>query len=231
MRLIANRRATPTTRQIRLALDGTTFRYKAGQAAWLGADGAHSELTPYSIASAPEETAREHWLEFLVKVDGATRFGSRVAALHRGADVTVSGPAGAFVFPDDAPERQFLFIAGGTGIAPLRSMLRHALERRAGARFALLYSARRPDEFAYLRELRALAKLGCLELALTLTGEGHGWRHNRGRVGAEHLAPLLERADTPPLCFVCGPASMVADMPATLVRLGVPAGRIRTDEW
>ena len=60
-----------------------------------------------------------------------------------------------------ATERPLLFIAGGTGIAPLRSMIRHALRDRAcRAALELLYSARTPQDFAYLGELRALWRGG-----------------------------------------------------------------------
>ena len=74
----------------------------------------------------------------------------------------------------------------------------------------LVYSARTPDEFAYLDELHALQDAGKLTLILTLTGDANDWTHARGRAGREHLAGLIER-DT--LCFVCGPPSMVADIP------------------
>jgi ferredoxin-NADP reductase len=228
MRLLSNRKATPSTRTIRLGLDGARFEYLPGQAAWLGVP--HKcEPTPYSIASAPGETARDGWLEFLVKVDGSTRFGACVSDLRRGTEITVSGPAGAFVFPDETPFRNFLFVAGGTGIAPLRSMIYHAIEQPVPGRIALLYSAKTADEFAYLRDLRALARAGRIELSLTLTGETGHSRHARGRADAARLAPLV--GDTPPLCFLCGPGAMVAALADALASLGVPRDNIRTEGW
>ena len=68
--------------------------------------------------------------------------------------VDVEGPLGSFTFPAAPDERRFVFIAGGTGIAPLRAMLRHALHAAAIARSACFYSARTPDEFAYEDEFR-----------------------------------------------------------------------------
>jgi len=228
VRLISNVKATPTTRRIRIALDGAAYEYRAGQAAWLGVD-EKSEAAPYSIASAPEETARHGWLEFLVKVDGSTRFGARVSDLRRGTPLIVSPPAGSFVFPSATRERRFLFVGGGTGIAPLRSMIQHAIEAPVPGTLALLYSARVPQEFAYGKEFRALAREGRLTLVLTLTGAGSRWRHARGRAGLAHLTPLV--GDSPPLCFVCGPASMMAEIPGTLESLGVPREQIRTAQW
>ena len=228
MRLISNRKETPSTRIIRVGLDGERFEYRAGQAAWLGY-GDKCELTPYSIASAPEETARHGWLEFLVKVDGSTRFGACVSDLRRGAPITVTGPAGSFVFPAETDVRNFLFVGGGTGIAPLRAMIHHAIERPAPGRLALLYSARVAAEFAFVKEFRALAREGRLDLALTLTGAAARWRHGRGRPSAGQLRPLL--GDAPPLCFLCGPAAMVSEITAALDSLGVPRDNIKTEGW
>jgi ferredoxin-NADP reductase len=227
LKVAANRRATPTSRVLRLALGNHPFAYRAGQAAWLRVD-AERERTPYSIASSPEETSRQGWLEFLVKTDQSSRFGSHVDELPRGSTVLVHGPMGAFVFPEIPVERRFLFIAGGTGIAPLRSMLRHALDAHVPGRKTLLYSARTPDEFAYVSELRALARQGLIDLTLTLTGIADRWRHSRGRAGTDLLAPLV---DDQTLCFLCGPPSMIADVPEILRSLGVPQNRIRTEEY
>jgi ferredoxin-NADP reductase len=224
----ANTAATPTSRIVRLALDGLPFPYEAGQAAWLAAvpDGA---FTPYSLASSPEDTARQDLLEFLVKVDRSTRFGARVTALAPGDRVVVRGPAGSFVLPGDLDRASLLFIAGGTGIAPLRSMIRHALDAGFNNRLTLLYSARTPEEFAYLTELRGLAAQGALELTLTLTGEGDAWAHNRGRIDRRGLAPFLAGNET--LAFLCGPPSMLAEVSETLKVLGLPDDQIRMETW
>ena len=127
LRILSNRLATPTSRVLRIALGDVPFSYRAGQAALLLAEG-DSEPTPYSLASSPEETSKTGWIEFLVKVDGSTRFGARVSALRRGDRVRLSGPLGSFVFPENPTAGALLFIAGGTGIAPLRSMIRHVLD-------------------------------------------------------------------------------------------------------
>jgi NAD(P)H-flavin reductase len=228
VRLASNRKATPTSRKIRIALEGEPFSYRPGQAAWLGV-GERCELTPYSIASCPEETTRHGWLEFLVKVDGSTRFGACVSGLRRGTEIVVSGPRGSFTFPDRPSQRNFLFVAGGTGIAPLRSMIYHAIEHPVPGRIALLYSARSAPEFAYLNDFRALERAGRIELSLTLTGDAPRWRHGRGRADAARLAPLV--GDSPPLCFLCGPDAMVSGITEALESLAVPRENIKTEGW
>lgn len=226
MRLLSNVSETPTTRRIRLLLDGAPFHYRAGQAASLAAGSA--EWTPYSIASAPHETAVHGWLEFLVKVDGASRFGSVVESLQPGTRIRVEGPAGSFVLPIQSSGPPLLFIAGGTGIAPIRSMILEALHVGHQGTRALVYSARTPNEFAYFDELRGLAEDGRLALTLTLTGKVEEWAHARGRTGAEHLSELVSPGA---MAFVCGPPAMVADLPPALVSLGLPRDRVRTDDW
>ena len=229
MHLLSNQRATPTTRAIRIALDGAPFSFRAGQAAWLGVDANEDNLTPYSIASSPEECARLGALEFLIKVDGSSRFGSRVASLRRGTPLVLRGPVGAFTFPDNPAERHFLFVAGGTGIAPLRAMIRHAIDVEVPGSVRLLYSARTADEFAYLKEFRLLARDRQIALGLTLTGPVSTWRHARGRISTELLRPVID--DPATLCFVCGPPAMVSEVPAALITLGVERDRIRTEGW
>ncbi len=226
MRLLTNEPATPTSRVIRIAIDDAPFPYRAGQAAAVGTEG--GQLTPYSIASAPYETEEGGFLEFLVKVDGSTRFGSQVAGLAPGTPLQVASATGGFGLPPDAPEHPLLFVAGGTGIAPVRSMLLQAIHIDKHHRPVLLFSARTPDEFAFVNEFHALQDAGRLSLHLTLTGVATDWIHSRGRAGRQHLEQLI----VPDLlCFVCGPPAMVREVGSTLENLGISGHQIRTERW
>lgn len=229
LRVSSVRRATPSSCIVSLDLDGASFSYRAGQVASLAPPGSQSRV-PYSIASAPEETETDACVQFLMKLDSSGRWGDHFPALRRGAHVSLQGPSGSFVFPDAPLETRFLFIAGGTGIAPLRSMIRHAVLSGRTGHISLLYSARTPHDFAYLAELRRMARRGELELATTATREiPAGWRGARGRIAAEQLVPMVESPET--LCFVCGPAAMVSDVPPMLEALGIERGRIRLEDW
>jgi ferredoxin-NADP reductase len=144
--------------------------------------------------------------------------------------LAVEGPLGSFKFPDRPRERKYLFVAGGTGISPIRSMIREAILLGRPGRIRLLYSARTPGDFAYARELRGMARRGEIELALTTTREIPArWRGARGRITAAILAALVDDPST--LAFVCGPAAMVADVPPMLRHLGIDDHRIRVEEW
>jgi ferredoxin-NADP reductase len=218
--------ATPRARILRLALDGRRFDYAPGQAAALASRGLETRI-PYSIAASPERSRREGVLEFLIAVDAGGIAGPHLV-LEPGRHVDVEGPMGAFTFPPSPQERRFAFVAGGTGIAPLRAMLPHALTVAHGT-VALFYSARTAGEFAYEDELRGLAKTGRLELRQTVTrGDDGRWTGSRGRITREALAELIP--DPATLCFVCGPPSFVDDMRALLGECGVDAARIRSEE-
>jgi ring-1,2-phenylacetyl-CoA epoxidase subunit PaaE len=217
--------ATPRARIARLDLDGRRFDYAPGQAAALASHGQETRI-PYSIAASPEDSRRDGTLEFLIGVNAEGVAGPHLI-LEAGQLVDVEGPLGGFTFPIAPEERRFVFVAGGTGIAPLRAMLRQAL-MLPHSTVGLFYSARAPDEFAYRRELRALAKAGRIELRQTVTRAGdERWNGSRGRFTRETLAELVH--DPATLCFVCGPQSLVDEMRTALADLGVDAARIRAE--
>jgi NAD(P)H-flavin reductase len=219
--------ATPRSRIVRIDLQGQAFPYAAGQALRLASHG-REPRKPYSIAASPQDAVRDGWLELLIGVDQEGQAGSHLQ-LESGAEVDVEGPLGRFTFPADPDERRFLFVAGGTGIAPLRAMVRDCLWR--GYRnLSLLYSARAPGDFAYETELREVAAKGGVELLLTVTRDAESeWSGTRGRIGPELLEPLLH--DRATLCFVCGPRALVDDMPRLLTELGIESRRILIEEW
>lgn len=221
--------ATPRTRIVRVSVKPHPFPYRAGQAALVAQHG-HPGRRPYSIASAPEETRRHGCLEFLLHVDAHGSPGAHLPELRRGVALDVEGPLGSFRFPPNARARRILFVAGGTGIAPLRAMLVHALLTRTPARLALLYSARTPQEFAYVGELSRLARAGRIELRLTASRPaGPAWKGERGRITRSRLAAMVDDAE--PLCFVCGPRPLIKDVHRWLRQLGVPGARILREEW
>ena len=213
---------------IRVRPDRAPFTYRAGQVAEIGPLDAVT-LAPYSISSAPEDTARDGEIEFLIKVDPHGRWGEQFPLPSHRRRLRLRGPIGRFTFPDRPAEHDFLFIAGGTGIAPLRAMIRHALGRVKGT-FRLLYSARTPYDFAYRRELCGMAQRKQIQLTLTATRDvPAGWRGERGRITQTQLQKLVTRRET--RCFVCGPASMVDEVPELLRELGIDRSRIHVEEW
>ncbi len=220
-------RATPRTRVIRLSLNEQPFSFAAGQAVIVGLhDG--TVRKPYSIANSPRQAASSDAIELLAQVDDADPLDPHLERVLPGTLVDVDGPFGDFRLPDPIVVRDILFIAGGTGIAPLRSMLGEALDPPRVERIALIYSARIPEELAYRDELEELGRSGGLDLYLTVTRvNDSSWTGLRGRVDERLIARALRTPQTHSL--VCGPPAFVSDATALLRRAGVPESLIASE--
>jgi ferredoxin-NADP reductase len=219
--------ASPRSRLLSIDITGHPFEYLAGQAIMMGPRGAAARR-PFSIACSPERAAETRMLELLIALEGGSEDLQWAMA---GALVDIDGPVGTFTFPATIDQRRLLFVAGGTGIAPVRAMLDHALRVHPSERISLLYSTRRSDEFAFVDEFRAHERDGRLELHQTVTrDDSTAWDGKRGQIGRSHFEAVLhEPAST--LCFICGPSSLVSGAAASLRELGVPEALIRTEGW
>lgn len=190
----------------------------------------------FSIASPPHDGAR---LELHVRRAPGSGFTAALFdAMPPGTLLRIEGPIGQFVYePGEAP---LLLVAGGTGFAPLKSMLRHVLEVECTARPVRLYWGARTVgdvyEAALLREwcarhsrLRCVAVLsdsGALEEAprdAALQWRA-GWVHE---VAAAELGATLATHDV----YVAGPPALVEAVRADYPARGVPPERIRFDSF
>jgi ferredoxin-NADP reductase len=218
--------ATPRSHIVRLALEDELFRYRPGQAAYLQPDSSPKRRA-FSIASAPAETAHHGLIEFLVQT---AEGGLALDCLYPGNIVTVDGPLGSFTFPETNGERRFVFIAGGTGIAPLRSMLWQAVLSDRPGQLSLVYSVRTPSDLAYLQQFERLESEGRIAFRRTVTRcTEDGWTGGLGRIVADDLKDLINPGET--VCFVCGPPAFTNDIPSHLKTLGVGADQIRIEKW
>ena len=217
--------ATPRTRILSLALANQSFPFTAGQAVMIGLrDSALRK--PYSIASAPWEVATTGVMQALVQLEDNTTLDPHLELATPGTLLDVAGPFGSFSVPaDDTP---MLLVAGGTGIAPMRSIMMERLARPSAPAIALVYSARSPEEFAFRTELEALAIAGRITTHFTVTRDD-SWTGRRGRIDAELLKQALP--STTANCFVCGPPQLVSDARRLLGDLGVDASRIQIEKY
>jgi len=214
---------------VRLELGERSFRFEAGQAVLAGTADQHVRK-PYSIACAPEQVPSRGAIELLVQVDEAGSSSPHLADLQPGRTVEIEGPYGSFVFPPGRTERHVLLVAGGTGIAPIRSILWHVLLAGLAGRVGVICSARTPREIAFAAELASLRRAGRIELKMAATrGADASFQGVRGRIGGGDLAQMVAGPGT--LCFVCGPSSLLEDVPAMLGGLGVPPDRILMESW
>jgi phenol hydroxylase P5 protein len=211
-------RATPRIRILNLDLRSVDFAFTAGQAVMLGLH--QSALRkPYSIASAPWEVAKSGIMQVLVQVEDSGGLDPHLELASPGTQLDLEGPFGSFGLPS-SDDRPLLFLAGGTGIAPLRSMLFEYLAHPVKRPPVLIYSARSVDEFAFRSELAAVEAAGRLTTYFTVTrDEQSAWPGRRGRISEELLREALPSDAA--VCLVCGPPQLVADATVLLEKLGV----------
>jgi ferredoxin-NADP reductase len=220
--------ATPRTRIINLDLTPHSFSFEAGQAVMVGLHGS-SLRKPYSIASAPWELAKTGVLQVLAQVERTGAPDPHLELASPGTRIDLAGPFGTFGLPADFANLPLLFVAGGTGIAPLRSMLMERLSRPGAPKIALVYSARSSEEFAYRSELDAMAIAGRISLFLTVSRLAESWEGRRGRIDQALLKSALPSGDA--CCLVCGPPELVSDVSQLLLGLNVGADRILTEKY
>jgi len=219
--------ATPRTRLLSLDLHAVDFPFAAGQAVMIGLSGSPLRK-PYSIASAPWEVMKSGIMQALVQVEDSG-LDPHLELATPDTLLDLEGPFGSFGLPEriDTP---LLFIAGGTGIAPLRAMLIEHLSRPTRHPASLIYSARSVDEFAFRPELAALETAGRITSYFTVTREEKpAWQGRRGRISEALVSEALP--STAATCLVCGPPSLVNDTRSLLTKLGVSHERILTEKF
>ena len=186
---------------------------------------------PYSIACSPRQAAESNTLELLVQTDAPPDIDDpHLERLTPGTLVDVEGPLGTFGLPAETDDTDILFVAGGTGIAPLRSMIWETIEHRPATHRALIYSVRSADEIAYEREFKELAEAGRVDVRITITRDGpESWLGPRGRVNAALIQSVIRTPAT--RAVVCGPQGMVSDVRSLLGAAGVAPERIVTETF
>jgi ferredoxin-NADP reductase len=215
---------SPAIRTFRLARPAS-FAFVAGQFLTVRVlvDG-QPHVRCYSISSSPECPG---YLEISVKRQGLVS-GTLHATLRPGSQLFVRAPAGRFTYPagDDRP---IVLLAGGVGITPLISMLRHAVAAEPGRPVTLLYSAKSGRELAFFDELEWLARRHPhIRLVCTVTEPDGGWQDRVGRIDAAFVANYVPNA-AHSVFLLCGPASMIDGLRAALQAMGVPAAQIRSE--
>jgi ferredoxin-NADP reductase len=221
-------RATPRIWILNLDFRALEFAFTAGQAVMLGLRGSPLRK-PYSIASAPWEVAKSGIMQVLVQVEDSGGLDPHLELASPGTLLDLDGPFGSFGLPASI-DRPLLFVAGGTGIAPLRSMLFEYLARPVKDAPVLIYSARSIEEFAFRSELAALEAAGRIVTYFTVTrDERVEWQGRRGRISEALLKEALPSEAA--ICLVCGPPQLVADSSSLLMKLGVNEDRILTEKY
>jgi ferredoxin-NADP reductase len=180
----------------------------------------------YSIASAPGEAVAIT----VERLDDGEVSPYLAEVLRAGDALEVRGPLGGYFVWGPEDGGPLLLVGGGSGIVPLRSILRHRDRSESDVPARLLYSSRSLEDVIYRAELDDPAE--GVEVVHTLTrAQPPGWTGRSHRVDRELLAEIAWRAEEHPLAFVCGPTSFVETVASGLVELGYPGERIKTERF
>ena len=180
----------------------------------------------YSIASAPGEP-----LAITVqRLDDGEVSPYLTDELRAGDDLELRGPIGGYFVWGPADGGPLLLLAGGSGIVPLRAILRHRERTGSAVPVRLLYSSRSLDDVIYQGELGRPA--AGVEVIHTLTRhQPAGWAGYARRVDAALLGEVAWPAAAMPLAYVCGPTSFVEAASQALVQSGYPPLRVKTERF
>jgi ferredoxin-NADP reductase len=221
---------TARTKSIALELEGWSG-HRAGQHVdvRLTAEDGYQAQRSYSIASAPEDVDLVLTVE---RLDDGEVSPYLVDELRPGDELELRGPIGGYFVWEAALGGPLLLIAGGSGVVPLRSIVRHHQAIESTVPVRLLYSARSLTEVIYREELTEISADGLIDIHFTLTrAQPEGWRGYARRIDQDLLDEVGWPPSERPLVYVCGSTGFVEAAASSLVALGHDPGRIRTERF
>lgn len=221
---------TPRVRTITFEADEWAG-HRAGQHVdvRLTAEDGYQAQRSYSIASAPEQG-----LQLTVeRLDDGEVSPYLVDELQPGDEVELRGPIGGYFVWEGSDARPVFLVAGGSGVVPFRSMIRHRLATGSTAPMRLLYSSRTIEDVIYHAELEEVAAAGDgVEVVHTLTrAQPEGWNGYARRIDAEMLREVAWPAAERPAVYVCGATLFVQAVTEGLVGLGYDPLTVKTERY
>ncbi len=222
---------TSRTKSLVLRMPDWPGGYRAGQHVdvRLTAEDGYQAQRSYSIGSAPED---DHLVLTVERLDDGEVSPYLVDELRPGDELELRGPIGGYFVWEESLGGPLVLVAGGSGVVPLRSMLRHWLHSPRDVAVRLLYSSRRLGEVIYRDELLGYGELDQVEVRFALTREWpEDWTGHRGRIDQALLEQVAGRPADEPRVYVCGPTGFVESAAGWLVGAGHQPGRIRTERF
>jgi ferredoxin-NADP reductase len=196
----------------------------------LTAEDGYQAQRSYSIASAPED---ERVVLTVERLEDGEVSPYLVEVLRPGDELELRGPIGGFFVWEESLGGPLVLVGGGSGVVPLRAMLRHWVAGSRAVPVRLLYSSRSLEEVIYRDELLGYAlDYDVVDVRLALTREWpEDYTGHTGRIDPALLAEVAGPPEGRPLIYVCGPSGFVEAAAGWLVELGHAPERIRTERF
>ncbi|MHB1286417.1 MAG: FAD-binding oxidoreductase [Leptospirales bacterium] len=244
---------TPRVRTFRLALpSGSPFSFKAGQFVMASIpDFLNQKGRPvrraYSVASSPKDLEKGYLELTITRVGEGGLFSNRIHEALPGDTVLIDGPYGSFVLQsqNEPQPSRYVFVASGSGIAPLRGMIRTILLEGRKVPIELLYGFRHRSDYIYERELSGyVGTVSDFSLVTSLSqgtfsvgeddalgkdGSFGRWKRMVGRITT--LLPDLVPEVSDSRVYICGPPEMVGQTDFFFREIGFPEGSVHKEQW
>jgi len=232
MTLMDRQRIARDTMAFWLDTNGTNYQFRAGQHAdftFLHPSREHEgdNSRTFSLANSPQDRGQV----MIALRMRETGFKTAMKGAALGTKFQVSRARGSFTLHKETT-RAAVFLAGGIGITPMRSILNWAAQERLERKLYLFYSNRRLEDVAFLKELEDLAVQNpYFEFIPTLTRvDSPAWPHEKGHIDREMLSRYLVGLKGP-VYYIAGPSGMVTAMTELLHSSGVGDDDMKTEEF
>jgi len=213
---------TPDTRTYFLSPEGVGWSrdYKPGQFVELSAFGAGE--APFCLSQSP---TRSEFIEVTIRRTGSLT--NRLDTYQPGDVVGLRGPFGNWFPFERARGKDLIFVGGGIGLPPLRSLINYVLDNRSDyGSVSVFYGARTPADRVYKTELEGWSRSPDLTLVETVDRADETWTGHVGVVTTLLKGMKVDASST--LAFTCGPPVMLTFVMAELIGIGLPPSNIVT---
>jgi ferredoxin-NADP reductase len=227
MTLVDRQRIARDTMAFWFDANGARYEFRAGQHADFVFGSESDNSRTFSLASSPLD---KEPIMIAMRMR-ETAFKTALNAAAFGTKFKVSRPRGSFTLHRDVT-RPAVFLAGGIGITPVRSILQSATQERLPHKLYLFYSNREADDAAFIEELQGLAAQNP-NFTLVPTVTGHktlAWPYEKGHISRDMLTRHLFLLNGP-IYYIAGPSGMVTAMTELLNSSGVSQDDVRTEEF
>lgn len=221
----------PGIKSVYVSYDKNLIQFKAGQSFLLypGYSSEPNLYHPFSNASSPTED----FLLFTTRIREESSFKQTMNKLQVGDEVGIVGPGPPkFVLPEET-RTDIVFLGGGIGITPFRSMAKFVTDSNSEYRITLLYSSRTPQEIIYRNLWEELEKTNSnLKVVHTISrpDESEGWDGKTGRIDAGLIRETVrDLNDT--IFYICGPPGLVRALNEMLMLIRIDVHNVRVESF
>ena len=215
--------------------------YTAGQFAFFEISDVKNDpkgpIRHFTISASPTE----NFIMFTTRIRDSP-YKKRLSTLEDGTKVKVRGPEGQFVLHDDY-SKQAVFLSGGIGVTPFRSMIKYATDKQLPLKIVMFDSNRDPDGIIFKKEFDDWTTLNKnLKIIYTVSEDKHdenqsivrnGWKGEYGRINKAMILKYLDNTMiNNSIFYICGPPSMLKAMQSLLQEeLDISKEKIKLEEF